>query len=105
MDFDNTTRSTPWGRADHVKELAPGIIEVGTPSHGGFWLAPDQLAKIPEGGRKFAAAWSHGWGEAWFEEDCAALQVIAAFPELFPHIPAEDMPNITRQAADYAARA
>lgn len=96
---------TPWGAAQHWKELGPGVWQCDTASHGGIWLSPQRLRLIPEGGRRFAAAWSHGHGQAWFEEDCAALQVIAAFPELFPHIPEADRENIARQAADYASRA
>ena len=31
---------TPWGVADTVKEIAPGISLYTTPSHGGFHLSP-----------------------------------------------------------------
>lgn len=103
--FDLATRLTPWGIADYVLERAPGIIEIGTPSHGGFWLSPERLASIPEGGRRFAAKWSHGWGDAWFEEDCASLQVFAAFPDLFPEVPDVDRENVAKQAANYATEA
>jgi hypothetical protein len=75
--------STPWGWADSVCEIAPGIIQIETPSHGGIWLSPDRLEVVAPDYRAFAAKWSHGWGEAWFEEDCAAYAVIATWPELF----------------------
>lgn len=32
--------STPWGAADSVVQIAPGIVEVSTPSHGGILLDP-----------------------------------------------------------------
>ena len=76
--------STPWGTADYVRELAPGIIRVETPSHGGIWLAPDRLEVVHPDWRAYAAEWSKGWGDAWFEEDCAALAVLATFDELAP---------------------
>lgn len=78
--------STPWGWADSVRELAPGIIQVSTPSHGGIWLAPDRLAQVAPEWRAYAAKWSHGWGEAWFEEDCCALAVVATWPWLFARL-------------------
>jgi hypothetical protein len=38
---------TPWGVADHVSEIAPGVVEVSTPSHGGFHLNAERNAKVP----------------------------------------------------------
>ncbi len=91
--------STPWGAADTVRELAPGILRVETPSHGGIWLSPDRLAQVAPEWRAYAAQWSHGWGEAWFEEDCCALAVLATFDELAPLF------NITpAEAAEQLAR-
>jgi hypothetical protein len=36
--------STPWGAADHVETIAPGIRSVSTPSHGGILLDAAQRA-------------------------------------------------------------
>lgn len=75
---------TPWGRADYMDTVAEGIVRYGTPSHGGFHLSPERLAKIDPRARAYAAKWSKGWGDAWFEEDCAGYAVVEAFPQYFP---------------------
>lgn len=77
---------TIWGESDYKKEYAEGITFYGTPSHGGFYLAPDKLGKINP------VAFSGGEYESfrnnrragWFEEDCDWAFVALAFPELFP---------------------
>ena len=55
--------SSPWGTIDHTTVFAIGgdviAVSVSTPSHGGFWVAPDHRAKLPAACRK-----------AWYEEDC-----------------------------------
>ena len=38
---------TPWGPAQDVTKLAPGIEAVGTSSHGGIVLGPKHQAQIP----------------------------------------------------------
>ena len=55
-----------------------------TPSHGGYHLSPDRLASVASSHRAYAAKWSHGWGDAWYEEDCAAAIVVVTFPQFFP---------------------
>lgn len=50
---------TPWGVADSIREIIPGIWKIGTPSHGGILLDSLRLEKLPK-------AFS-GW--EWFEED------------------------------------
>ena len=57
--------ASPWGRIDVVTPLGPDAVSVTTPSHGGIWVTPDALARIPEPLR--ATAYSGG---GWFEEDC-----------------------------------
>lgn len=37
---------TPWGVADHVKEIAPGIVSYRTPSHGGYYVSPARVATM-----------------------------------------------------------
>lgn len=51
---------SPWGTIDSVHEECPGIYSVGTPGHGGVWVAPDLRKHLPAEYRR----------RAWFEEDC-----------------------------------
>lgn len=72
---------TPWGVPDEQRELAEGIIFVGTPSHGGFWLDEERNALVPASWRK---ASFNGQGEGgWYEEDCDWCLVALTFPGLF----------------------
>jgi hypothetical protein len=57
--------ASPWGRIDNVTPLGPEAVSVTTPSHGGIWVTPDALAKIPPPLRATAQS-----GGGWFEEDC-----------------------------------
>ena len=73
---------TPWGNAQEATEMAPGIILVDTPSHGGFWLSMKRLQAMPPALRAIGnESKSHEPG--WFEEDCEAVAVVHAFPEVF----------------------
>lgn len=65
---------TPWGKADHEKAYAEGIVFHGTPSHGGFKLSAERLARMHPALRE---------KDGWFEEDCAWAKVAFAFPECF----------------------
>ena len=90
-------RNTPWGMSDHAEAFGPGVTLYSTPSHGGFHVSdPELLAQIPAAHRAYAAKWSKGWGEAWFEEDCAACAVHVAFPDRFP---ADDVTHAKRGLA------
>ena len=53
---------TPWGKADHEKVHAEGIVFHGTPSHGGFKLSAERLARMHPALRET---------DGWFEEDRA----------------------------------
>jgi hypothetical protein len=57
--------ASPWGKIDNVTPLGPEAVSVTTPSHGGIWVTPAALAKIPEPLRTTAYS-----GGGWFEEDC-----------------------------------
>lgn len=57
--------ASPWGAIDGVTPLGPEAAAVTTASHGGIWVTPAALARIPESLR--ATAYSDG---GWFEEDC-----------------------------------
>jgi hypothetical protein len=65
---------TPWGTADHVKEVAPGIWQVSTPGHGGYKLDRANNARVH-------IAWRKEGG--WYEEDCEWSRVAITFPEQF----------------------
>lgn len=53
--------SSPWGSIHHVTEVAEGIIEVSTASHGGIKLNRQLNAQVPEYMRRKGG---------WYEEDC-----------------------------------
>lgn len=72
---------TPWGNADHVKTLTEGVIEVGTPTHGGIGVRHDVAkAKLSTHARAEAI---NEYGHLWFEEDCDWAIVCNEMPELF----------------------
>ena len=79
---DNIT--TPWGRSDTATVYAEGITFYTTPSHGGFRLSPERAEKMPKEYREYGDKWAkgmHTYSGEWYEEDCAALAVIATFHE------------------------
>jgi hypothetical protein len=57
---------TPWGLAQTIKTVAPGIQLVTTSSHGGYLLDPARSAAMPAymAGKKFTE------GRSAYEEDC-----------------------------------
>lgn len=78
---------TPWGPAQSVEEIKPGIVMVSTASHGGWWVSPERMKRFPAallttGG--IGAPFEGAGGSAWFEEDCAVALVVLAFPEDWP---------------------
>jgi hypothetical protein len=75
--------STPWGPAESAKAYGDGITFYSTASHGGFFVRPDLLDRIPSEWVQYGAQWSHGAGKGWFEEDCAWAAVALCFPERF----------------------
>lgn len=64
---------TPWGRADYVSELGPGVVTVGTPGHGGIKLSPARNRAVPAELRN---------ASGWYEEDCEVHIVAFAHPDL-----------------------
>jgi hypothetical protein len=86
-------RSTPWGAADHVEARGPGIHLIGTPSHGGFHVAAEQLQQMPEALRSIAYP-----ALPWFEEDCSWCAVALAFPSRFD---AEELEAAERTAREW----
>lgn len=53
--------STPWGRAQHSRKIAPGIILYSTARHGGVHVSQELNSQIPEYMRD---------ASGWYEEDC-----------------------------------
>lgn len=70
--------STPWGRPEYTKELAPGIWHISTMSHGGIWLSPERRQAMPPDMDHITWLAS----DEWFEEDCDAAWPIIMFPEV-----------------------
>ena len=89
--------TSPWGKPDSQKTIAPGIIQVWTPSHGGFWVDPTRLhemsERVPElltPSQFFRYSGNMAAG-AWFEEDSECARVFMAFPEFFPGVDQEEV--------------
>lgn len=57
--------STPWGPAQTVEELKPGIWHVTTASHGGIVISDGRLGTLPPEARQTKYSQN-----GWFEEDC-----------------------------------
>lgn len=57
----NIGSSTPWGRADFVTELLPGMVNVSTAKHGGIFVDQKRNEMIPAYMRR---------DDGWYEEDC-----------------------------------
>ena len=98
--MNTALRNTPWGVPDGVTDIGDGILFVSTPSHGGYYVPHHLLPMIAPSWRAFAAKWSHGMGDQWYEEDCAWAGVCLAFQHLFP---AEAMPHAIAMAKHFAA--
>jgi hypothetical protein len=73
---------TPWGCADHVTRVCPGVQCVSTPGHGGYAVLPTVVATWPAGLREYVPF----AGPGWYEEDCDWAIVVLAMPQNFkPH--------------------
>lgn len=53
---------SPWGVIDACSSRGPDCVSVSTPSHGGLWLSPAALDRIPAAVRP---------DTQWLEEDCS----------------------------------
>lgn len=67
-------KRSPWGTIDHARDIAPGIVEVATPSHGGIKLDRYRNREVPAAARRKGG---------WYEEDCDWSIVALCFPEAF----------------------
>lgn len=72
--------NTPWGIADYVKELADGILSIGTPSHGGLKLSADRWKQLKKALPYFSP---YNGNTYWLEEDCDWAAAAIVWPELF----------------------
>jgi hypothetical protein len=77
--------ATPWGKADSVVIIAPGIASYSTPSHGGLWLSAERVAGMPRVLREHQTftVWCSRSGGQWYEEDCDWAIVALAYPAYF----------------------
>ena len=55
---------TPWGKPDVVEPLAPGVVRVHTPGHGGLRIEPERWRSLPPAVRNTFM------NPGWAEEDC-----------------------------------
>ncbi len=65
---------SPWGTIQSSTELAPGIVSVDTPSHGGIHLSRERQRAMPAALKLKTP---------WYEEDLEYNRVLLAFPDLF----------------------
>lgn len=72
-------KRTPWGTPQHCQQLAEGIYEVTTASHGGIWVTRARRHAMPHEIRSIPT-WTGGH---WYEEDCDWALVALAYPEVF----------------------
>ena len=70
---------TPWGPSQHQHQIADGIVQVSTASHGGILLSNERNTKL----RKTFPDFTNWAGGNAYEEDCDVSVVILAFPECF----------------------
>jgi hypothetical protein len=73
------TTPTPWGPAQTIKEIADGITECSTASHGGILISAERHAAMPECLRCLKP-WA---GTLAYEEDFDWALVVLAFPACF----------------------
>lgn len=76
---------TPWGPAQTVYDIAPGIAEVSCEGHGGIKLSKERNREVPPALRT---------SSGWYEEDCEAAIPMWAFHEEYA---------AHRQSADHGA--
>lgn len=92
--------NTPWGHADYTETIAPGIISVSTPSHGGIKLNKERQAQLlPEAGL-------HNFNRSleWWEEDCDWAVVYLSFAQEFKASESPEYYKDNMQAAIRIAR-
>jgi hypothetical protein len=67
---------TPWGKAQSVETILPGVMVVSTAGHGGIKLDTVRNAKVPKDCRRRGG---------WYEEDCDVYIVFAVHADVRRH--------------------
>jgi hypothetical protein len=75
---------TPWGKADSVEMVVPGVYVVSTPSHGGIKLDRFVNHLVPAGCRTKGG---------WYEEDCEVAIVFAVHRTTRQHFKIDEAQN------------
>jgi hypothetical protein len=70
-------QSSPWGKIQETRELAPGIWTVSTAGHGGVKLSRERNAGMPDYMRNEGG---------WYEEDCEWAKVAVVYPIGFQRV-------------------
>lgn len=83
---------TPWGPAQTVRELVPGVVHVTTAEHGGLKLDRRRNAEIP-------APLRHEGG--WYEEDESANIPEALIADLHETLSVQRRENARQACRDY----
>lgn len=71
---------SPWGPIQYGEELAPGLVLVGTSSHGGIRMSPERLEEFEKALPSWQSAYSP---RGWLEEDCDANLAYVVWPQHF----------------------
>jgi len=69
---------TPWGPAQEIEEILPGIFEFETATKRGFYLSEERRAEMPDFMKRAT------WGASWWEEGCCWGMVVCFFDEKYP---------------------
>lgn len=88
-----TVLMTPWGVAQVSKRWTDGIFECESDAHGGFFVAPEWNAVIPEALIAGSANAKH-CRQGWYEEDDDWAIVVHSFPYIFGR-------KLTKQATQF----
>lgn len=96
---------TPWGKADNVEEVLPGVTWVSTPGHGGLRVTPEAHARMKEPWSRFESRFTPRGvdGVRWYEEDCEWAIVAMGLPGFIDAQPAERRSAI-RESAESCIR-
>ena len=73
--------TSPWTDSpsqDSWEEIASGIWQVSTPSHGGVWVSPERISEIPD-----ALRTNQGYPAGWYEEDIGIAIPLYYFADAF----------------------
>ncbi len=71
--------TTPWGKVQESRVIAPGIFFLSTASHGGIYLSPEINATVPD--RIKEMTFSGQGFQGFYEEDEDAEMIRQHFPQ------------------------